>query len=59
MGIQIGSTLPRCLMSHVSRHMAGQRIAQPVAGVGMDAPIPALVALDACDMWTLAEETFE
>ena len=50
MGIQIGSTLPRCLVSHVSRHMAGQRIAQPVAGVGMDAPIPALVALDACDM---------
>ena len=39
MGIQIGSTLPRCLVSHVSRHMAGQRIAQPVAGVGMDAPI--------------------
>jgi len=30
--------------------MAGQRIAQPVAGVGMDAPVPALVTLDACDM---------
>ena len=29
---------------------AGQRIAQPVAGVGMDAPIPALVTPDACDM---------
>ena len=39
MGIYIGSTLLRCLVSHVSRHMAGQRIAQPVAGVGMDAPV--------------------
>ena len=29
---------------------AGQRIAQPVAGVGIDAPILTLVALDACDI---------
>ena len=30
---------------------AGQRIVQPVvAGVGMDAPILTLVALDACDI---------
>ena len=29
---------------------AGQRIAQPVTSVGMDAPILTPVALDACDM---------
>ena len=44
------STLPRCLVSHVSGGWAAHCAACHVAGVGMDAPIFTLVALDACDI---------